>query len=159
MRPHQTCQQFGFLAENGSALAGLLRCKQIGGISMFDWLCKLFLNAKARGAQLEILEQQAHIAKQQLNESLSLAVASTAPETKVSSLEFAKSKFAELQAIAAEHPRMRLKNEEEVDGAIKLMEAEFSRAGYYAMADASRRQSASAYVNFSQRAEELLRSR
>ena len=125
---------------------------------MFGWLRKLFLNAKARGALLEKLEQQAHSAKAQLNESLRVACTSPNPETKVLWLELGKSKFAELQAIAAEHPRMRLTNEEEVAAAIKLMEEEFSRAGYYAMADANRRQTASAYVNLSPKAEELLRS-
>lgn len=120
---------------------------------MFDWLRKLFLNAKARGAQLERLEQQARTAKAQLNESLSLACNSTIPEAKVSHLEFAKSKFAELKAIAAEHPRMRLTNEKEVDAAIMQLEQDFSRAGYYAI----RNQSASVQVSLSRKAQEFLR--
>lgn len=120
---------------------------------MFDWLRKLFLNAKARGAQLERLEQQACTAKAQLNESLSLACNSTIPEAKVSNLEFAKSKFAELKAIAAEHPRMRLTNEKEVDAAIMQLEQDFSRAGYYSI----RNQSASVQVSLSRKAQEFLR--
>lgn len=39
---------------------------------MLDLLRKLFLNAKARTELLGILEQQAHTAKEQLNESLQL---------------------------------------------------------------------------------------
>lgn len=120
---------------------------------MFDWIRKLVLNAKARGALLERLEQQAHAAKEQLNESLSLACSSARPDVKVTYLKCAKSKFAELQAIAAEHPRMRLTNEEEVDAAIKQLEQDFSRAGYYAI----RNQSASAHVSLSPKAKELLR--
>ena len=123
---------------------------------MFGWLRKLLLTVKERGALLEILEQQAHIAKEHLNESLSLACHSPHPETKVACLALAKSKFAELRAIAAEHPKMRLTNEEEIDAAIQLMEEEFARAGYYAIAEASRRQSASAYVNLSPRAAALM---
>ena len=120
---------------------------------MFDWLRKLFLNAKVQGALLEKLEQQAYTAKAQLNEYLSLACSSTKPAAKVSHLEFAKSKFAELKAIAAEHPRMRLTNETEVDAAIKQLEQDFSRAGYYAI----RNQSASVHVSLSRKAEEFLR--
>lgn len=120
---------------------------------MFDWIRKLILNAKARAALLERLEQQAHAAKEQLNESLSLACNSARPDVKVLHLNCAKSKFAELQAIAAEHPRMRLTNEKEVDAAIKQLEQDFSRAGYYAF----RSQSASAHVSLSPKAQELLR--
>lgn len=123
---------------------------------MFGWLRKLFLDIKERGALLEILEQQAHTAKAQLNESLGLACRSHQPETKVACLALAKSKFAELKAIAAEHPRMRLTNESEIHAAIEQLEEKFSRAGYYAMAEASRRQSASAHVNLSPRAAELM---
>lgn len=123
---------------------------------MFDWLRQLLLSAKARRELLEVLEHQAQATKEQLNESLLLAHTATHPETKVTRLEFAKSKFAELQTIAAEHPRMRLTNEQEVDAAIKLLEEEFAQAGYYAMAEARRRQSVSAHVNLSQEAEKLL---
>ena len=117
---------------------------------MFDWIRKLLANAKERAALLEVLEQQAHTAKEQLNEALLLAVTASNPATKVLSLEVAKSKFAELQAIAAEHPRMRLTNEEEIAETIKLMGLEFTRSGYY-------EESVSAHVNFSQRAIDLLR--
>ncbi|MBF6631078.1 MAG: hypothetical protein ITG01_08020 [Comamonas sp.] len=120
---------------------------------MFGWLRKLFASAKEHAAMLEMLEKQASTAKEQLNQSLQLAHSSTSAEVKVLHLEFAKSKFAELQAVAAVHPRMRLTNEEEIDAAIKQMEDEFSRAGYYAMA----RQSASAHVSLSSKAKELLR--
>ncbi len=120
---------------------------------MFGWLRKLFASAKEHAAMLEMLEKQASTAKEQLNESLQLAHSSTSAEVKVLHLEFAKSKFTELQAVAAVHPRMRLTNEEEIDAAIKQLEDEFSRAGYYAMA----RQSASAHVSLSSKAKELLR--
>ena len=120
---------------------------------MFEWVRKLFLNAKEQGAALQKLEQQAHAAKEQLNESLELACSSYRPEVKVSSLEIAKEKFAELQTIAAEHPKMRLTNEREVDAAIKQLEQDFMRAGYYVI----RNQSASAHVSLSLKAQELLR--
>ena len=124
---------------------------------MFDWFRKLLRNAKARSDLLERLEQQAHAAKRQLNDALSLACSATEPEAKVAHLELAKLKFAELQAIAAEHPRMRLTNEKEVDAAIKQMQAAFARAGYYVMADARRKQSVSAHVKLSPTAKDLLR--
>ena len=124
----------------------------------YVWLVlQAIRDVNARSAALEILEQQAQAAKEQLNASLLLAYTSSGPETKVAYLELAKSSFATLQAIAAEHPSMRLTNENEVDDAIKLMEEEFTRAGYYVMFDASRRQAASAHVHLSQRAKELLR--
>jgi len=120
---------------------------------MLGWVRTLFLNVKARDALLEKLELQAHAAKEQLNVSLELACSSYRPEVKVSSLEVAQEKFAELQAIAAEHPKMRLTNEQEVDAAIKQLEQDFMRAGYYAI----RNQSASAHVSLSPKARELLR--
>lgn len=120
---------------------------------MFEWLRKLFLNAKAHAARLEILEQQASAAKEQLNASLSLALTSTSAEMKVAHLELAQAKLAELQAIAAQHPRMRLTNEEAIEAAIKQIREDFSRAGY----DQMRRQSASAHVSLSPTAQELLR--
>lgn len=129
---------------------------------MFDWLRQLFLKAIARSNQhaalLEELEQQACIAREQLNEALLLAHSSTNPETKVARLELAKSKLAQLQAIAARHPRMRVTNEEEVKTAIQLLEKAFSRAGYYAIANASRKQHASVHVSISTRSQELLHS-
>lgn len=120
---------------------------------MFAWLQQLFLRAKERAALLDQLEQQAHIAKEQLNASLSMACSSASPEVKVMHLELAKSKLVELQAIAAEHPKMRLTNDQEVDAAIKQLEAEFSQAGFYAI----RNQSASAQVSLSAKARTLMR--
>ena len=120
---------------------------------MLYWLKKQFLDFQSRGTQLELLEQQAAAAKEQLNESLSMALESSSPTAKVSCLEFAKSKFAELKAIAAEHPRMRLTNEQEIDAAIQQMAQEFARAGFYAKA----KQAASVQVNLSATAQKLLR--
>ncbi|WP_302553963.1 hypothetical protein [Comamonas kerstersii] len=58
-------------------------------------------DVNARSAALEILEQQAQAAKEQLNASLLLAYTSSGPETKVAYLELAKSSFATLQSIQA----------------------------------------------------------
>ena len=124
---------------------------------MFEWLRKLFASAQARAALLDKLEQQAGAAKEELNASLRWALTSSNPEIKVAHLELAKAKFAELQAIAAEHPKMRLTNEEEVETAIQRMAQEFTRAGYYAVADARRRQAVSAHVSLSPKAKSLLR--
>ena len=123
---------------------------------MLGWLRKLFHNVQARSAALEKLEQQAHAAKEQLNHALVLAHTSNDPVTKVSSLVLAKTKFAELQAIAAEHPKMRVTNAQEVEEAIHWLDEELQRMDYYAIADARRRQSASAHLHISQRAKDLL---
>lgn len=120
---------------------------------MLGWVRKLFLHAQARAAWLQSLEQQAHVAKEQLNESLSLACSVVSPSAKVAHLELARTKFLELQSIAAEHPKMRLTNEAEVATAIEQLEADFARAGFYAM----RQQAASAHVSLSSKAQELLR--
>ena len=92
------------------------------------------------------LLDQALIAMEQLNESLQLAHNSTKPATKVSRLEFSKSKLEELQLLARQCPGMFLTNEDEVKATILRMEDEFSKAGYYSQADASLRSYKSAYV-------------
>ena len=120
---------------------------------MWGWLRQLILQAKERAALLEQLEQQAHAAKEQLNASLSLACSGARPEVRVAHLELAKAKFSQLRAIAAEHPKLRLTNDQEVEAAIAQLDAEFLRLGFYAMRD----QAASAHVSLSPKARKLLR--
>ncbi len=73
----------------------------------------------------------------QVNESLQLANNSTNPETKVSRLEFARSRLTEMQLLAQRHPFIKLQRLEGVQRTIAQLAEEFSEAGYYAQTDES----------------------
>lgn len=87
-------------------------------------------------AQTFVMEQAATMMKQ-VNESVQLAHNSINPETKVSRLEFAKSKLQAMQILAAEHPFVKLTNLESVQTMLQKFTEEFSAAGYYALTDES----------------------
>jgi hypothetical protein len=134
---------------------------------MLNWLYQQLLNTQAQRAQaaalLARLEQQALVAREQLNASLMLAHTAAHTETQVAQLALAKSQLAQLQAIAAQRsaaqrPSMHVKNEAEVTTAIEQLEKQFARAGYYTKANARRSQHASVHVHLSPQSEALLRA-
>jgi len=90
--------------------------------------------------------EQANLAAKQLNESLQLANNSTNPSTKVSRLEFARSKLEALRAMTADYPAMSLTDEAKVEKTIERLSEELAAAGYYAQTDSSSRSYASTYV-------------
>lgn len=113
--------------------------------------------AKEEGTQLtSFLIEQAERSTRQLNESLQLANNSTNPETKVSRLEYAKSKLEELQAIAADCPAIRLTNEDGVKRTLAQLTEEFTAAGYYAKADTLCRSYTSPYVGVARQNSDLV---
>lgn len=81
--------------------------------------------------------EQAASFMHQVNESLQLANNSTNPETKVSRLEFARSRLTDLQLLAQRHPFIKLQRLEGVQRTIAQLAEEFSEAGYYAQTDES----------------------
>jgi len=81
--------------------------------------------------------EQATTFMHQVNESLQLANNSTNPETKVSRLEFARSKLTDLELFAQRHPFIKLQRLEGVQRTIAQLAEEFSEAGYYAQTDVS----------------------
>ncbi len=81
--------------------------------------------------------EQATTFMHQVNESLQLANNSTNPETKVSRLEFARSRLTDLQLLAQRHPFIKLQRLEGVQRTIAQLAEEFSEAGYYAQTDES----------------------
>ncbi|MDR0275766.1 MAG: hypothetical protein LBI48_10615 [Burkholderiaceae bacterium] len=97
---------------------------------------------KQRRARADFIAGQAAILTEQINESLKIAHNSVNPETKVFRLEFARTKLAQFQKLAADNPGLTIKNQEGVKAAIDQMASEFTAAGYYAQADASAKNSA-----------------
>lgn len=93
------------------------------------------LRIKQLQARLEFVNDRVHTIAQQINESLQIAVHSKNPSTKVSRLEFAKSKFPELQEILFNCPLVKPKNIEETLAEIKHLEKDFTAAGYYSKSD------------------------
>lgn len=81
--------------------------------------------------------EQATSFMHQVNESLQLANNSTNPKTKVSRLEFARSRLTEMQLLAQFHPFIKLQRLESVQRTITQLAEEFSEAGYYVKTDES----------------------
>lgn len=66
---------------------------------------------------------------EQINESVKLANSSENPSTKVSRLEVARAKLAELEKLAARHPFMSITNLAGIHRTIQALEREFTEAG------------------------------
>lgn len=99
--------------------------------------------------------EQAQLAADHLNESLQLANNSTNPETKVSRLEFARSKLKQLQSMAEKHPALKLTSEAKVVQTIERLTSEFAAAGYYVQTDVSCRSYTSSYAEQAKENSEL----
>ena len=127
---------------------------------MFDWLRQLWRHAQgnAAAAVLAQLEQQAAVAREQLNDALLWAHTARRPEAQLAHLARAKAQLAALQAIAAQHPRMHVQNEAEVMAAIAQLEQHFARAGYHVPATAPHAQQASVHVHLSAQSQALSQS-
>lgn len=86
---------------------------------------------------LGFIKEQALNMMNQVNESVQIAHNSKNPETKVSRLEFAKSRLTELQLLTVKHPFLSITNLDGMLGTFAQLEDEFSKAGYYALTDPS----------------------
>lgn len=78
-----------------------------------------------------IIVRQAHRYRDLINESIDLCLKSNNPETKITRLELAKGKLAELKVIVSAHSYINLQQIEETEDIIKKLEKEYVEKKYY----------------------------